>query len=42
MIENAKVIQADISITNGVIHVIDHVLLPQNHVDVSPVHEIVG
>jgi hypothetical protein len=30
MINNAKVLQADIQATNGVIHVIDHVMLPRD------------
>ncbi|XP_061185107.1 periostin-like [Saccostrea echinata] len=32
MVENAKVIQADIKVTNGVVHIIDKVLLVANHV----------
>ena len=29
-IDNAKVVKTDVSATNGVIHVIDHVILPQS------------
>jgi uncharacterized surface protein with fasciclin (FAS1) repeats len=29
MVDNANVIKADITTRNGVIHVIDHVILPQ-------------
>lgn len=32
MVENAKVLQADIKVTNGVVHLIDKVLLVTDHV----------
>ncbi|XP_048749650.2 periostin-like [Ostrea edulis] len=32
MVENAKILQADITVTNGVVHIIDKVLLVTNHV----------
>lgn len=42
MVENAKVLQADIKVTNGVVHLIDKVLLVTDHVSGESLPQSIG